>query len=115
MDYYKVLEISEQADEEQIKQAYRKQAKKYHPDLHPNDAKAEEKFKDVVEAYEVLGDAAKRKEYDAKRKRTGDYSYQTGFPFGGKQPMTQQNKRTAAQKKNPLDVTEMFEAFMKIK
>lgn len=141
MDYYKVLEISEQADEEQIKQAYRKQAKKYHPDLHPNDAEAEAKFKDVVEAYEVLGDAAKRKEYDSKRKGTEDYYHQTrkeekngrkssdidignftkdmeryfGFSFSGEQSATQQSKRATTQKKNPLDVTEMFEAFMKIK
>ena len=72
MDYYQILQVSEQADEEQIKKAYRKLAKKYHPDLHPNDAVAEAKFKDVVEAYEVLGDAAKRRDYDLKRKGTGD-------------------------------------------
>ena len=57
MDYYKVLGVSEKAGEEQIKQAYRKLAKKYHPDLNPNNPETEEKFKNVVKAYEILGDA----------------------------------------------------------
>lgn len=68
MDYYKVLEITELADEEQIKQAYRRLAKKYHPDLNQNHPEAEEKFKDIVRAYEVLGDAARRKVYDSKKR-----------------------------------------------
>lgn len=72
IDYYRILGISEQADEEQIKQAYRKLAKKYHPDLNPNNPEAEAKFKDVVEAYETLGDAEKRKKYDLKRNKAGE-------------------------------------------
>ena len=68
MDYYRVLEITEQADEEQIKQAYRRLAKKYHPDLNQGNPEAEEKFKDIAKAYEVLGDAAMRKAYDSKRR-----------------------------------------------
>lgn len=69
MDYYKVLEIAECADEEQIKQAYRRLAKKYHPDLNGNGPETEEKFKDIVKAYKVLSDASKRKVYDAKRRK----------------------------------------------
>lgn len=137
MDYYKILGVSEQAEEEQIKQAYRKLAKKYHPDLNPNSPEAEEKFKNIVEAYKTIGDADKRKEYDLKRKKTGadrntgntvsaktsdrnmadftkDMEKYFGFSFAGGQ--TEKRKQgTDSKKKNPLDVTEMFEAFMKIK
>lgn len=63
MDYYQILGIDEQATEEQVKQAYRKLAKQYHPDLHPDDAKAEARFKDIVEAYGILGNREKRKTY----------------------------------------------------
>lgn len=63
-DYYNVLGIGKNATEEEIKKAYRKMAMKYHPDRNPDDAKAEEKFKEAKEAYEVLGDARKREAYD---------------------------------------------------
>ena len=63
-DYYEVLGVSRNADDAQIKKAYRKLAKKYHPDTNPNDKQAEEKFKEVSEAYDVLGDEEKRKMYD---------------------------------------------------
>lgn len=63
-DYYKTLEINKDASNEEIKQTYRRLAKKYHPDKNPNDKKAEEKFKQISEAYEVLKDAEKRKKYD---------------------------------------------------
>ena len=137
MDYYKILGVSEQAGDEQIKQAYRKLAKKYHPDLNPNNPEAEEKFKNIVEAYETLGDADKRKEYDLKRKKPGtgrssentasaktpdknmadftkDMEKYFGFSFAGGQS-GKQNTGADAKKKNPLDVTEMFEAFMRVK
>ena len=63
-DYYKVLGVERQASEDQIKRAYRDLAKKYHPDKNPGDKAAEEKFKSINEAYEVLKDPQKRKRYD---------------------------------------------------
>ena len=65
MDYYKILGIDKNATEADIKKAYRKMARKYHPDLNPNDKEAEKKFKEVNEANEVLSDAENRKKYDA--------------------------------------------------
>ena len=64
IDYYKVLGLSQSATEKEIKSAYRKLARKYHPDLNPNDPEAEKKFKQVNEANEVLSDPEKRKKYD---------------------------------------------------
>src|SRR5687768_1102606 len=63
-DYYEVLGVSRSASEKEIRQAYRKLARQYHPDLNPNDKQAEAKFKEIGQAYEVLGEAEKRKAYD---------------------------------------------------
>lgn len=63
-DYYAILGVDKKASQEEIKKSFRRLAKKYHPDLHPGDAKAEHKFKEINEAYEVLSDAEKRKKYD---------------------------------------------------
>src|SRR5437868_15389451 len=63
-DYYSTLGVAKTATEKEIKQAYRKLARKHHPDVNPGDKSAEARFKDLNEAYEVLGDPAKRKKYD---------------------------------------------------
>src|SRR4026208_542203 len=63
-DYYATLGISKTASEKEVKQAFRKLARKHHPDVNPGDKAAETRFKEINEAYEVLGDADKRKKYD---------------------------------------------------
>ena len=70
-DFYKVLGVSKTAEADEIKKAYRKLARKYHPDSNAGDASAEAKFKEVSEAYDVVGDAKKRKEYDEARRLFG--------------------------------------------
>ncbi|MCX7829217.1 MAG: molecular chaperone DnaJ, partial [Thermanaerothrix sp.] len=75
-DYYDILGVSREATSEEIKKAYRKLARKYHPDANPNDKDAEARFKEINEAYEVLGDPAKRAQYD-------QFGYVGDAPPGG--------------------------------
>ena len=63
-DYYKALGVPREASQEDVRKAFRKLAREYHPDVAKDKKKAEEKFKEINEAYEVLGDPAKRKKYD---------------------------------------------------
>lgn len=91
-DLYEVLGVKKNATQEEIKKAYRKLARQYHPDANPNDPKAEEKFKEISNAYEVLSDPEKRKQYDAGTmffgqgagaRGAGGYRTYGGSPFTG--------------------------------
>ena len=92
-DYYKILGVERNASEDDIRKAYRKLAMKYHPDRNPNDKEAEERFKEINEAYQVLNDAKKRAHYDRlgsdysnwqQRGAPGDFNWDQygGFPGG---------------------------------
>lgn len=95
IDYYKILELDKSAGEDAIKKAYRKLARKYHPDLNPNDANAKKRFQQINEANEVLSDPEKRKKYDKYGKdwqqadqfeQAGQQrTYQGGGGFSGRQ------------------------------
>jgi len=85
-DYYEILGVARTAKSEEIKKAYRKLARKFHPDLNPNNKQAEEKFKEIQEAYEVLSDDDKRKRFDqlgANWKHGGDFTPPPNWGQGG--------------------------------
>ncbi len=81
-DFYKILGVSKDVTQAELKKAYRKLAKDNHPDLHPGDAKAEARFKDISEAYDVLSDPEQRKEYDAIRAMGGGARFTAGGQGG---------------------------------
>ena len=81
-DYYSTLGVAKTATEKEIKQAYRKLARKHHPDVNPGDKAAEARFKEINEANEVLGDPEKRKKYDELGANWRQYE-QAGAPGGG--------------------------------
>lgn len=142
-DLYGILGVSEQVTEDEIKQAYRKLAKRYHPDSHPGDKECERRFQEISEAYSILSDPEKRKKYDLQR-REGSRGHATNTNPGKKQATenTQysnvdfenvyksfeqffgfhpDSKKVTNEKKlnpgagNPLDTTDMFERFMGMK
>ena len=137
-DWYSVLQVSRQASEGEIKSAYRKMAKKYHPDAHPGDQKCEARFKEITEAYTILSDAKKRRKYDEELGRRTEEKAPNA-PKGKPKPDTvkvnfedisrnfesffgfdPKTKEVVNEKKlkpdyrtgNPLDTTKIFEAFM---
>lgn len=139
--YYEILGIAENASEEEIKKAYRKLARKYHPDVNPGNKEAEEKFKEINEAYNVLSDETKRKTYDEhennksssnqSKAQTQKGSKAQGGPnkfdfddvertfeqFFGFNPKTKEAsiKREKNEKKNPLDASDMFDKYFGVK
>jgi len=85
-DYYSTLGVSKTATDKEIKQAFRKLARKHHPDVNPGDKAAEARFKEINEAYEVLGDSAKRKKYDELGANWRMYEQSGGPPPGASGP-----------------------------
>ncbi len=134
-DYYVILGVRRNDGTETIKQAYRKLAKQFHPDLNQGNPSAEARFKEIGEAWETLGDAEKRKKYDyvflktqqskeaptgAKTKHSpqdGSIDYENlmrGFDkYFGKENITK--KSEVKNKGNPLDASALFEQFMGFK
>ena len=125
-DYYAALGVAKTASEKDIKQAYRKLARKHHPDVNPNDPSAEAKFKEINEAYEVLGDPEKRKKYDelgANWKmyeqagaggagygpQGGGWNVNFGGGQGGTRTMTEEEMREMFGGENPF--SDFFQTF----
>src|SRR5438094_8605211 len=81
-DYYNILGVKRNASEKEIKSAFRKLARKHHPDVNPNDKEAEARFKEASEAYEVLSDPEKRKKYDQFGADWEHYQQAAGAPGG---------------------------------
>jgi len=104
-DYYKVLGVSKSASAEDIKKAFRKLARRYHPDVNPGDKKSEEKFKEINEAYEVLSDVTKRRKYDTLGP---NWQEQFGYPSaaGGRTS----NFRGSTMDYNSAGFSDFFEA-----
>lgn len=138
MDYYQIMGVSKDADAATIKKVYRKLVKEYHPDTHPGDKQAAERFKQIAEAYAVLGDDEKRKLYDQELTAAGvkkrqnssrkeapsnpfdpmDFQreFENLFSFGGQQAKTEKNsKNQGTNKVNPLDTSALFERYMGFK
>lgn len=133
-DYYKILGVERQASDEQIKKAYRKLAKQYHPDVVKDDKKKQERMYEIQEAYECLGNAERRKKYDTdcsrmsqnptrtgKNAKTGSAPFEQKMPdlspferfFGftpGKGMETYQDNR-AKKPEGPIRTDDLFAAF----
>nr|WP_099190438.1 DnaJ domain-containing protein [Tepidibacter mesophilus] len=135
---YQILEIDKNASQSEIKKAYRKLAKKYHPDINPDDKNACDKFREIAQAYEILSDEKKRKEYDNKllnfkktnktndnfskdkkenmKKPDGmnvDFEFERFFGFNPKTKETKEN--FVNKRKDPFDTTNIFNSFFKVK
>jgi DnaJ-class molecular chaperone len=129
-DYYSTLGVAKTATDKEIKQAYRKLARKHHPDVNPGDKSAEGRFKDINEAYEVLGDPAKRKKYDelganwrmyeqagagaggfnpGAQGRVWNVDFGGGGPSGGYRTMTEDEMREIFGDANPF--SDFFQTF----
>jgi len=133
--YYQILGVSETASEQEIKKAFRKLAQATHPDTHPGDKAAEARFKEANEAYETLGDAKKRKQYDEKRRNPAntrpkgdrarsqpknpfDFATNLGDMFSDfftDETTEKKEKESKKSDKNPVNADDIFSKFMGFK
>jgi curved DNA-binding protein CbpA len=102
MSYYKILEVNESATEDEIKKAYRKLAKKCHPDINPKNKRAEDLFKQINEAYEVLSDPDKKATYDRAQRRSNRWESNSDQSKHRKS-QSQQNRNENTYRKDPFD------------
>src|SRR5215469_14245825 len=100
IDYYKILGVNKTATQDEIRAAYRKLARKHHPDLNPNDKEANRKFQQINEANEVLSDAEKRKKYDQYGK---DWQHAEAFEKARQEAEAQGGRRGRARGGAPFD------------
>ena len=141
MNYYQILGLQRDVSQEEIKKAYRRIAKQYHPDSNPGNREAEKKFKEASEAYEVLSNEEKRENYDHKlttewnkpkptKTAENKTTVKQPFPFFSTEESFEhffgfcpldnktdsgKNRKTSNTKTKPLDTTEMFERYMGIR
>ncbi len=108
-DYYAVLGVKPDADELTIRQAYRKLARQYHPDVNPGDKQAEERFKEINEAYEALGDPDKRQKYNTLREQYQQWQQRGGRgDFNWNQWQATPGDRVYSQTVSPEDLEDLF-------
>ncbi len=109
-DYYQILGVGKSASQDEIKKSYRKMARKHHPDVNPDDPSAEDRFKEINEAYEVLSDADKRRKFDQFGSQWQQYERAGGQPedFNWNQWQAQPGRTRTYQGVNPEDLEEMF-------
>jgi molecular chaperone DnaJ len=126
--YYQILCVEETATADEIKKVFRKLARENHPDTHPGDTAKEHRFKEIALAYETLGDAEKRKKYDAERtkKQMGNktrkrpeprnpFECKTSFDDMFDDMFNKSKAETSANSKSPLNTDDMFSKFMGFK
>lgn len=120
-DHYEILGLSKSASDNEIRSAFRKLAKKYHPDVNPGDSEAEAKFKEITKAYDILGDPEKRKAYDSgAMNENGDFQHHDPFdfinakfgnffnPFGGRVHEQHRNPNTNIEATLMIDPVDSF-------
>jgi curved DNA-binding protein len=109
-DYYKILGVSRNASQQEIKEAYRRLARQYHPDVNPDDPQAQERFKEINEAYHVLSDPEKRAKYDRLGASWRQWERMGGRPedFNWEQWTTPGGQRVHVRYGTPLDLEELF-------
>jgi curved DNA-binding protein len=107
IDYYKILGLDKKASKSDVKKAYRKLARKYHPDLNPNDTAAEKKFKEINEANEVLSDTENRKKYDEYGK---DWKHAEQFEQAKQQQQSRRSEPRSTSGQGEQDYSDFFES-----